>query len=58
MANHFVCSECGGLSEIAKVCETGYCGKKGQPLTDCDCADDLHAAVLTREAPKTIDLDS
>ncbi len=48
--NHFVCTgKCHGVSEKAGVCETADCTKKGADLTECNCSDGNHAAVLASE---------
>lgn len=47
---HYVCSACGGVSDVPKVCETEGCAKQGQDLTACDCADGQHAAVKGQES--------
>ena len=43
---HYVCPECGGVSDHPKVCETEGCSKKGHPLVECNCTDSKHAEVL------------
>lgn len=43
---HYVCPECGGVSEVAKVCETENCVQHGQPLQECRCTDGQHQDVL------------
>ena len=43
---HYVCPECGGVSDHPKVCETQGCGKKGHDLMECNCADGKHAEVM------------
>jgi hypothetical protein len=40
---HYTCTECGGESDVPKVCETDDCLKKGQDLTSCECSDGEHS---------------
>ncbi len=42
MEKHYTCTECGGVSDTPKVCETEGCIKKGQDLTPCECTDGEH----------------
>jgi len=45
---HYVCPQCGGVSETPKVCETDGCGHHGQPLVECTCTDGQHAEVMQK----------
>ena len=51
--DHYICTGgCGGVSDVAKACETEGCPKKGQPFEECGCADGSHekkAETETRE---------
>lgn len=42
MAVHYVCDECGGVSDHAGVCQTGGCYSYGKPLRECHCTDNKH----------------
>lgn len=45
--NHYVCSECGGVSGKPGVCQTKNCDCKGEPLEECNCDDNSHKEVLS-----------
>jgi len=48
---HYVCTGgCGGVAEDAGVCQAGGCAKQNQPLTECNCEDEKHEAVLSQAA--------
>ena len=42
---HYVCEECGGVSETPSVCTTDGCSHNGQDLKSCDCTDGKHGMV-------------
>lgn len=42
---HYVCPECGGVSETAKPCDTEGCSLHGHELVACNCTDGQHAEV-------------
>lgn len=42
LMEHYTCTECHGVSDTPKVCETEGCLKKGQELTTCECTDGQH----------------
>jgi len=42
MAVHYVCNECGGVSDHAGVCQTGGCYLYGKPLRECHCTNGKH----------------
>ncbi len=52
---HNVCKACGGASDKPGVCQTENCTSKGQPLTECNCADGKHGASDEQksEAPQS-----
>ncbi|MFH1611734.1 MAG: hypothetical protein ABH887_00480 [bacterium] len=37
--SHYICPECGGVSETHGVCQTDGCSMHGQPLQECNCDD-------------------
>ena len=43
---HYVCPSCGGVSNSPKNCDTNGCHLHGQPLVECNCADDRHKEIL------------
>ncbi|MDQ3014667.1 MAG: hypothetical protein M3Q73_02295 [bacterium] len=66
--HHFVCSECGILSQHAGVCQTEGCMQEGVTLRSCSCEDGKHGEVMNRSsasdeeessnsANQTVDLD-
>jgi hypothetical protein len=67
--NHYVCSECGGVSHGAGVCQTEGCMQQGTPLKMCRCEDNQHMGIMNTKNPdispegdpaptKMVDLDS
>ncbi len=46
--NHYVCTECGYLSQHQGVCQTDYCIQQGLALVSCHCEDGEHKSVLTK----------
>ena len=47
---HNICTGgCKGVSETAGVCETVDCSKNGQPLTECECGDQMHNGAFDEE---------
>ncbi|MBX4197883.1 hypothetical protein KW782_00945 [Candidatus Parcubacteria bacterium] len=44
--NHYVCSECGGVSHSAGTCQTDGCMQQGTPLKACKCEDGKHAGLM------------
>ena len=46
--SHNVCTgTCGGVADVPGECQGEGCPKKGQSLTECDCGDGSHAAVMS-----------
>lgn len=40
---HYICTGgCKGVSDVAKTCDTAGCAHFGQPLAECNCADNKH----------------
>lgn len=40
---HYICKGgCGGVSDVAGVCETDGCANQWELLNECDCADGKH----------------
>jgi hypothetical protein len=48
MNNHYVCSECGGVSKQAGVCQTDNCIQQGMELKVCHCDDNKHESVISQ----------
>ncbi len=48
MKKHYVCSECGGVSDKPGVCQTPGCSHLGHQLVECNCIDGKHAEVLKK----------
>lgn len=44
MTLHFTCTECGGESLTAGVCQDEECVRHGKELISCDCTDGEHGA--------------
>ncbi len=42
---HYVCPECGGKSDVPKMCGTEGCARNGEPLQECNCVDGQHSEV-------------
>ena len=42
MTHHICTGDCKGVSDEPKVCQSPDCGKHGQPLKECNCADGKH----------------
>lgn len=40
--SHYVCGECGGVSETPGTCQTEGCSMHGQELKACECVDGKH----------------
>lgn len=43
---HYVCPECGGVSDKPGVCKTENCDSKGDPLQKCNCDDGSHDEIM------------
>ncbi len=42
---HFICKgDCKGMSDQPGVCQTEGCSMHGQPLEECEWADNMHMA--------------
>lgn len=52
MNTHYVCDECGGVSDIPKNCGTEGCSLNGTPLKECNCdnSEHLQKAEASRKA--------
>lgn len=55
---HYVCSECGYLSQHPGVCQTEGCMQEGSNLKSCRCEDGLHAGVMNRRGSDESEGDS
>jgi len=47
---HYVCPECGGVSESPKSCDTVGCSLQNQPLIACNCEDGSHFDIQKTKA--------
>lgn len=48
--HHFVCSECGMLSQRQGTCQTDGCMQQGVTMKGCSCEDGKHAEVMNRSS--------
>lgn len=56
MATHYICTGgCKGVAAEPGVCTAEGCSKQGQPLSQCNCADDLHTEMLENTTPSAED---
>jgi hypothetical protein len=45
--SHYVCKgDCKTVADIAGVCQSDICSKKGEELEICGCEDGTHAEVV------------
>jgi hypothetical protein len=49
---HYVCPECGGVSDRPGVCETPGCSHQGHQLVECNCEDGKHEEVMKKKENK------
>jgi hypothetical protein len=52
---HYVCSECGYLSQHHGVCQTEGCMQEGSSLKPCHCEDGNHTGVMNRRGDSVED---
>jgi len=49
MTEHYICTGgCKGKADVSSTCQTDTCSRKGEPLQQCDCADEGHHGVFEK----------